>query len=152
MGKGEYRRLAPVRKARSALPRKFLQQRQILHQTIKLGLPGFRIRDAQNRRRMSGNQTDLTEGLDGRKFPANICDSDRYAKNAGGGGSTEPNHNLWLNQLDLRLEPGMAGLNFSRSRFLVQSALAKRLPFKVFDRIGDITEITIDLCLVQRAI
>jgi hypothetical protein len=134
------------------LSNKIPQLRQILHQTIELGLSGIRIRRAQNGRRVSGDQTRLPDGFDMRELSPNIGDSDWYSEYAGGCGSAQTNHDLRLDQLYLRLKPGAAGLDFSRRWFFVQPALAKRFPLKVFNRICNITEVTIDLRLFQSAI
>jgi hypothetical protein len=139
-------------KGRSALPRKILQQCQILHQTIKLGLLGIRIRRTQNRRGVSGDQTGLTDGFNMRELAANIRDTDGYPENTRGGGRTESNHHFGLDQFDLCLKPGTAGMDFSRGRFFVQPAFTEGFPFKMLNGVGDVAEITIDLRLIQSAI
>src|SRR5215469_6350317 len=101
---------------------------------------------------MSGDQTGPTNGFDVRELTTNIGDTDGYPKYAGGGSSTKSNHDLRLDQFDLCVKPGTAGLDFSRSGFLVQPALTKPLPLKVFDRIWDITEVKIDLPPIQASI
>jgi hypothetical protein len=101
---------------------------------------------------MSGDQTGLTNGFDMGELPTNIGDTNGHPKYAGGGASAQTNDDLRLNQLDLCLKPRTTGLDFSRSRFLMQSALTKRFPLKMFDGVGDVTEITIDLRLIQSAI
>jgi len=87
-----------------------------------------------------------------RELAADIGNSDGYPENTGGGGCTESNHHFGLDQFDLCLKPGTARMDFSRGRFFVQPAFAEGFPFKMFNGVGDVTEITIDLRLIQGAI
>jgi hypothetical protein len=86
---------------RSALPRKLLQEHQILHETIEFRLSSIRIGRAQNGRGMGCDQTGLTNRFDVRELSAHIGNPDGAPENAGSSGGAKAYHNLRLNQLDL---------------------------------------------------
>src|SRR5260221_3424710 len=101
---------------------------------------------------MGCDQTGLTNRFDVREFSSHIGNPDGAPENAGGSGGAKAHHHLRLNRLDLHLQPWTAGLDFSRCRLLMQPALTKQLPFKMFYRVGHITEIAINLRRFERTI
>ena len=64
-------------------------------------------------------------------------------------GRSEANHNPRLKDRDFRIQPWTAGGNLSGIGLFVNTALASRLPFEVFDRIGHINFRSIDSCFHQ---
>ena len=55
-----------------------------------------------------------------------------------GGRRAEADDGARLDELDFGLEPGTAGVDFAGVRLLVNPPLPPRLPFEVFDDVGDV--------------
>ena len=56
----------------------------------------------------------------------------------------------WPDNVELGLEPGLAGLDLARTRGLVQAALAAGPPLEVLDRVGQVDLAAVDLGTLQR--
>src|SRR5690349_2465626 len=69
-----------------------------------------------------------------------------------GGRSAERDDHLGFDQRELGLEPGTTSGNLSRIRFLVNAAFATRLPFEMFDDVGDVGLFAIDAGISERIV
>src|SRR5437667_2650862 len=67
-------------------------------------------------------------------------------------GRAEADDDLGLDRRDLRLEPGVAGLDLPRPRLAVQPPLAALHPFEMLDGVGDVDAPAIDPGLGERAV
>lgn len=54
--------------------------------------------------------------------------------------------------MDLCKQPRLAGGHLSRRLLLMQPALSTRLPFEVFDRVGEVNAVAVDARLCQRLV
>src|SRR5438270_8272621 len=69
-----------------------------------------------------------------------------------GGGGAQADQDVRLDDGDLGIEPGPAGADFGRVRFLVKPALALRLPLEMLDSVRDVDLGPIDSRGAQRFI
>ena len=67
-----------------------------------------------------------------------LGDAEVRAQEALGGSGAQADEYLRLQRLQFGVEPGLAGGDFAGAGFLVDAAFAARLPFKMFDSIGDV--------------
>ena len=68
------------------------------------------------------------------------------------GGGAETDHDFGLEQCDFGIEPWAAGGDFRAIWFFVDAAFAARLPFEMFDGVGDIGFVAIDAGLLERGV
>ena len=61
-------------------------------------------------------------------------------------------YNLGLDERDLGLQPWLAGGDFPRARFLVEAALAHRLPLEVLHNVGDVNLFPVESFLFKAGI
>src|SRR5260370_18305817 len=59
---------------------------------------------------------------------------------------------LRFDYVDLGLQPGTTGSDLLRVGFFVDTTFAARLPFKMFDNIGDVGLVPIDASFCQRGV
>ncbi len=71
-------------------------------------------------------------------LPTLAADAKIRAEEGLGGGGAETNDDFRLQNAELRVEPRAAGGDFAGAGFFVDAALAARLPFKMFDGVGDV--------------
>src|SRR6266496_5423586 len=64
----------------------------------------------------------------------------------------QADENLWLDQSELRVEPGPAGPDLDRIGLLVDALLAARLPLEVLDDVGDVGLRPVDAGLLQAGV
>src|SRR3989442_8189765 len=85
----------------------------------------------------------------GNKFPALHADLEMSSQQRLSRRRTQTNDHFGANHFDLGFEPGLACCNLERVRFLVDAALASRLPFEMFHRVRDIDFLPIDAGFFQ---
>ena len=80
----------------------------------------------------------------------------RYAEGAAEkrlrGGGTEANDDFGLEQSEFGVEPRSAGGDFGAVWFFVDAAFAARLPFEMFDGVGDVGFVAVDAGLFERGV
>ena len=86
------------------------------------------------------------------QFTAALRDAESAAEQRLRGGGAEANHDFGLKQGDFGIEPRTAGCDFGAVWFLMDAAFSARLPFEMFDRIGDVGFVAIDAGLFERCI
>ena len=124
-----------------------IQQRrdrpQLRDETPQLALACRRVGLAQQRRGMD-RRHDMRGERRGNEFAAPPGDAEVAAEQGLRGGGAETDDDVGREHGDLRLEPGMTGLDLARPRLAVEPPLAALHPFEVLHRVGDIDEAAID--------
>jgi len=116
---------------------------QIFYKLFQLFVARFLVCGAQDRGRMYGGQ-DIRCDLRAYPLASLLAHQEVTPHNALGGGSSQQHDDVWPNSCNLRVEPRAACADFQRRWFLMDTALAARLPFEVLDDIRDVDLVPTD--------
>src|SRR6266498_3948125 len=86
---------------------------------------------------MDGDK-DRGAGVTVEKLPPFLRDADDSSHHRLSRGGAQADDHLRVNDLDLRLQPGLAGYHLPDQRLLMQASLAPLDPFKMLHGVGDV--------------
>jgi hypothetical protein len=124
---------------------------QVIHKTCVTRTLVFLILQAQQRRRMNGDQ-DLQSVCEIEDYAAIALNRDRSSHQTLRRRCSECDDEPWAYGLDLVKQPPSAYLNFAGVRALVQPSLAARLELEMLDGVGHINAPAIDPRLRERLV
>jgi hypothetical protein len=99
--------------------------------------------EAQEGGRMDGDECGGAVG-GGKFLAAGIGEAEGFAEDGLGGGDAEADDEVGLDGAEFGFEPGATGGDFAGVGFLMETAFAARLPFEVFDGVGDVERFAVD--------
>lgn len=124
---------------------------QVIHKTCVTGTLVFLILQAQERRRVNGDQ-DSQSVCEIEDCAAIALNRDRSSRQTLRRGYSEGDDEPWAYDLDLVKQPLSAYLNFAGVRAFVQPSLAARLELEMLDGVGHINTPAIDPRLRERPV
>ena len=136
---------------RARLVEVFRNEPQIFDKTAVVLLSLSRIRPSENGGWMGCDEYGFSQWR-GQGASAEFIHAYAFAEHRLGGCDAQAEDGARLQHLNFCFQPGSAGRDFGGGGFLVLAAFALRLPFKMFDGVGDIDVAAGDAGFLQRLV